>query len=122
MLPWSNWIVPSALGTKVKPRNTSPPVRQPTSAAHRHLGGTKAKPLAAYRRRLCCLRKRTSRKNIGPPITAAPSFRSAPPTLGRCSDREAVIVMERCDGRHRYVALCHEGAGGFSPSTLRGSA
>ena len=33
---------------------------------------------------------------------SGPKFRVHRRPLGRCRVREAVIVMERCDGRHRY--------------------
>src|SRR6516164_5156625 len=58
MLPWSNWVASSALGTKVKPASLHRPFDNPHDAVQESgtYGGTKAKPLAAYRRLLCCLR------------------------------------------------------------------
>jgi len=53
MLPWSNWVASSALGTKVKPASLHRPFDNPHDAVQESgtYGGTKAKPLAAYRRR-----------------------------------------------------------------------
>src|SRR6516164_2532304 len=44
MLPWSNWIVPSALGTKVKPASLHRPFDNPHDAENTARMGDKAKP------------------------------------------------------------------------------
>jgi len=60
MLPWSDLGRPLTLrnrrdGDEGEARITSPPVRHPHDAENTARIGDKAKPLAAYRRRLCCL-------------------------------------------------------------------
>ena len=44
MLPWSNWIVPSALGTKVKPASLHRPFDNPHDAENTARMGDKATP------------------------------------------------------------------------------
>src|SRR6516164_9091264 len=59
MLPWSDWVVPSPYGTDdgdegeahFTARSTTRTMLSENTARM----GDKAKPLAAYRRRLCCL-------------------------------------------------------------------
>jgi hypothetical protein len=58
-------FLPSRTGGETAHRFTAR-VRQPNDCCprKRHVGGTKAKPLAAYRRRLCCLSKRCAQYKI----------------------------------------------------------
>src|SRR6516164_7536680 len=44
MLPWANWIVPSALGPKVKPASLHRPFDNPHDAENTARMGDKAKP------------------------------------------------------------------------------
>jgi hypothetical protein len=61
MLPWSDWVVPSARKTGDEGEaHLHRPFDNPHDAENTARMGDKAKPLAAYRRRLCCLRERPS--------------------------------------------------------------
>src|SRR6516225_3109458 len=53
---WSGWAVPLRDRGRGEDLSPSPPVRHPATAAQESGAmGDKAKPLAAYRWRLCCL-------------------------------------------------------------------
>src|SRR5262249_19838593 len=68
----------------------------------RHGLWTKAKPLAAYRQRLRCLER--PHEKIGSLVATLSLARIDAPPRRRCiSGSKALIVGDRCDGRHRYI-------------------
>src|SRR5262249_39958323 len=90
---------PSLNGRTGRRRGFAPPVRQPNG------GRPRTRHVKAVRRRAptaLLFKESALHEKRGPPFSG-PKEVCAPPTVGGCSGRKAVIVGDRCDDRHRYI-------------------
>jgi hypothetical protein len=118
MLPWSDWGRPTAgterwdEGERTTPSRFDNPDRcRVRDWGHGRVWGTKAKPLAAYRRRLCCLGA-SNRAELPIPrfwsearlaIRAASEIRFVIPRQSRIALRELSPIASLCDRPHAVL-------------------
>src|SRR5262249_35355048 len=94
---------PSLNGRTGRRCGFAPPVRQPNGGRSKNTArmGTKAKPSGVGAPTALLFKESALHEKRGPPFSG-PKEVCAPPTVGRCSGRKAVIVGDRCDDYHRY--------------------